>query len=192
MVDLSAVIDGRVTVYNKQSRVASMSGLWSYQRSSGQGQHDCACSCQLQGKLTFMDGQHCARSGVSSTRILGRRALGSNVPLRSELRALLWWSLDLLGRDLGKDIPLRSQESQIVIFTDGVVEGDESEVCSMGGVAFFPHKRPEHFSSRVPGVLVDSWKAEGRRHVIFHTELLPVMVAMLLCSSLTMRLQGAP
>eukprot|EP00971_Amphidinium_carterae_P227447 4511239-Amphidinium_carterae.1 len=133
-------------------------------------------AASFKGKLTFMDGQHCARLGVPSTRILGRRALGSNkdMPLSSELCASLLWSLDLLGRDLGKDIPLRSHESQIVILTDGAVEGDESEVCSMGGVAFFPHKRPEYFSSRVPGVLVDSWKAEGRKHVIFHMELLPV------------------
>eukprot|EP00971_Amphidinium_carterae_P305970 6080353-Amphidinium_carterae.1 len=131
-----------------------------------------------------MDGQHFARLGVITTRSLGRRAIGSSqeLQLSLELRNALLWSLELLSLSIGKEIPLRRQERQVAIFTDGAVEGEESESCSIGGVAFFPHKQPEYFAADVPNELVRAWKAEGRKHVIFHTELLPVFVAQLLWS----------
>eukprot|EP00971_Amphidinium_carterae_P227951 4521298-Amphidinium_carterae.1 len=100
----------------------------------------------LKGKLSFMEGQHHARLGVVTT------SLRSSSP----------W---VQSRD----------ECQVVIFTDGAVEGEDSGTCTFGGVAFFLSKQPEYFSSHVPEVLVNAWKSQGRKHVILHTELLPVM-----------------
>eukprot|EP00971_Amphidinium_carterae_P189463 3761082-Amphidinium_carterae.1 len=80
-----------------------------------------------------------------------------------------------MSQSIGREIPLRRLERQVAIFTDGAVEGEESELCSVCGVAFFPHKQPEYFASDVPNELVSAWKAKGRKHVIFHIELLPVL-----------------
>eukprot|EP00971_Amphidinium_carterae_P130065 2576389-Amphidinium_carterae.1 len=181
-VDLSGFTNGVVSVRNKRSRIEGMTtGLQEILDNDSMSAHTAA---SLKGKLSFMEGQHHARLGVVTTRALSLRALGSNreVSLTHELRAALQWSLDLLSTDLGKEIPLRRQEYQVVIFTDGAVEGEGSGTCTIGGVAFFPSKRPEYFSSHVPDVLVNAWKSEGRKHVIFHTELLPVMVSQLLWS----------
>eukprot|EP00971_Amphidinium_carterae_P134203 2659206-Amphidinium_carterae.1 len=119
-----------------------------------------------------------------TTRALGGRSLGSSqeLLLSPELRNSLMWSLDLMSHSIGREIPLKRLERQVAIFTDGAVEGEESERCWSGGVAVFPHRQPEYFALEVPSELVNMWKAEGRKHVIFHTELLPVLVAQFLWS----------
>eukprot|EP00971_Amphidinium_carterae_P271393 5385407-Amphidinium_carterae.1 len=95
-------------------------------------------AANFKGKLSFMEGQHHARLGVVTTRALGLRALGSNreMSLTHELRAALQWSVAGVPR--------------CHLHAYGAVEGEGSGTCTK---AFFPSKRPEHFSSHVPDVL---------------------------------------
>ena len=177
-VDLTSAPDGYIRVGNKPTRVEDVGHLIEAHLQKGTISGSEASS--LRGKIAYMDAQHFARLGIPATRSLDRRSrsLMSPMPLSDELREALLWALFLLHRAPPRVVPLEVTRDQIVIFTDGAVEGSDHEVCSMGAVAFFPNKCPEYFSSVIPRGVVNTWKGELREHVIFQAEMLPIVVAM--------------
>eukprot|EP00971_Amphidinium_carterae_P250178 4966190-Amphidinium_carterae.1 len=106
-LDLDNLIESSVTVRNKTSKIEGMTATIREVLDRG-----------------------------SMTARLAASVKGKELPLSASLPEALMWSLDVLGSSIGKAIPLRQQEYQ-------VVEGQDSEACSMGGVAFFPDKQPE-------------------------------------------------
>eukprot|EP00971_Amphidinium_carterae_P344296 6484601-Amphidinium_carterae.1 len=177
-VDLGGCMEGEAKVRNTERRVAEIAKV--VNDVLDEGSFTPALAASLVGRLSFMDGQHFARLGVACTRVLRRAAASKSkeIPLTTELQKALRWSLDLFKWCPARSIKLRRDSDQVVIFTDGAVEGELGLHCTMGGLAFFPRKQPEFFSGQVPGWLVDSWRSEGREHVIYQTELLPVLIAL--------------
>eukprot|EP00971_Amphidinium_carterae_P304567 6052307-Amphidinium_carterae.1 len=171
---------GLAKVRNTDSRVSEISGTIRGVLDSGSLTPTLAAS--LVGRLSFMDGQHFARLGVASSRTLRKAAASRSreFPITSEIRKALLWSLDLMAWCPERSITLKRDSEQVVIFTDGAVEGERGLRCTMGGLAFFPRKQPEFFSAAVPSWLVDVWRSEGREHVIYQTELLPVLISICL------------
>eukprot|EP00971_Amphidinium_carterae_P351363 6492074-Amphidinium_carterae.3 len=65
----------------------------------------------------------------------------------------------------------------IMLYNDGSCEGAYFENASIGALILVPGQRPEFFSMKVPSELMDLWKQDGTRQVIFQAEILPVVLA---------------
>ena len=177
-IDVSSTLDGYIKISNKPSRVQDVRrAIEGFLRDGKMTSQEAA---SLKGKLSYMDAQHFARLGIPTTKSLDRRARAhsSSTKFGDELRESLRWALFLLHHGPPRVVRLSRFQDQVVTFTDGAVEGVDHRECSMGAVAFFPHRGLEYFSATIPMKIVDLWKSERREHVIYQSQMLPVVLAI--------------
>ena len=173
-VDLSSSCDGFIKVGNKPSRVKEVSLTIESMLRNGTMTGQEASS--FTGKLSYMDAQHHARLGIPATRALDKRTNLAHQNRRGARGCTLMGPLPSQHAPT-QDCSIAFLE-QVVILSDGAVEGLGEKVCSMGAVAFFPRRGPEFFSATIPDGVIDSWREERRKHVIYQTEMFLVVFSI--------------
>ena len=159
-IDMFSTLDGYIKISNKPSRVQDFCrAIERFLRDGEMTSQEAAAS--LKEKMSYMDAQHFARLGIPTTKSLDRRARAHSTSTKfgDELRESLRWALFLLHHGPPRVVRLSCSQDQVVIFTDGAVEGVDHRECSMGAVAFFPHRGPEYFSATIPMKIVDFGRA---------------------------------
>eukprot|EP00971_Amphidinium_carterae_P222179 4409996-Amphidinium_carterae.1 len=177
VLDFSCIADGVIHIRNKESRVTElMSAIDGILASGFLAPPEAAT---LRGRVVFAEGQHYARLGLLSSRVLGKRAhcKGHVKHLDSELVSALQYLRQVLVYGKDREVHTAPAERVALVFTDGAAEGDSA---SVGGLLFLQGETPRMFSESVPKEVIDAWRADGTQHVVYFAELLPVLIAKLL------------
>ena len=178
LFDMRAVQSGgAIIVQNTEDRKVAITALIRQVLDRGYlSQQDAA---SLAGKLVYSEAQHWGRIGSLVCRPLGCRALsaGLNWGLDREMVEVLEFALDLVNKSPPRFFVPRQDRSCNLVFTDASFNPD-TKTGAVGGV-LFPKEggRPLFFSDRFPGELVEMWMSSGSKQIIGQAEMLPVVLA---------------
>ena len=137
----------------------------------------------LFGRLQFAEAQILGRMGRLALHDLREleRSSAAQVPLKAKHLEALQLLKDRVTSQLPRSVSASRAESPIVIFTDGCFEPEADLPAGVGGVMFMHGERDalkvRAFGSVVPSFLLDTWHAQGKRHLIGQVEMFAVLLA---------------
>ena len=163
---------GFVLVHNKPGRVESIRQMAKPFLEGGPP--DARILQSLKGKLLFASSHTFGRCAQVATQSICHDCAGDQV---DSTRQAVAFALSLLGDAKPRRVGPWSYLPPVVIFTDGACEQD-GEVVSLGAVLIDPLSgRQEVLGAEVLAVVVQAWRAGGKRQVIFFAEIYPILIA---------------
>ena len=132
----------------------------------------------LKGRLLYAAGHTHGRCTQLACQLLHKfSGEGALIELTVELIHSVVMALDQLVVAKPRDILPWSQQQTVLVFTDGAVEDDFGSVTYGALLIDQVSSRRFFFGGHVPQLLVDEWRAQGKRQVISQAEIFPILVS---------------
>ena len=137
----------------------------------------------LFGRLQFAEAQILGRMGRLALHDLRNleRSPAAQVNLTTQHLEALMLLKDRIVCGAPRSVSATQASKPIVVFTDGCFEPGSDVSAGVGGVLFCPTSfesvQVRAFGAVVPSVLLDTWYAKGKRHLIGQVEMYAVLLA---------------
>ena len=165
-------------MYNKKSRVADLK--LDASRILDKGEIRKAEASSLRGRLNLAQGQMFGCLLKPAMQALGSWAEGHQQASRDQLAQVMVYVAMVLVHAPVQIVSIHDRRPPALLFTDGAYEPDgQGRVAGAGACFVDPATKTERVADvSVPEELLCLWKSQGRRQLIMHLELLPVLVSL--------------
>ena len=167
---------GVIEVSNKQGRVPDLWRLLEQMESDPGLRLDTLAS--FRGRMLFATSHVFGKCAQICTQLIGQ-ALKAARPeeARDHVLKAARLALQVLSEAGPRQVLRWGEAPPVLVFTDGACE-DDGALTTHGAVLMDPATGvQEFFGDRVPDHLVQRWKGQGLKQLVFFAELLPVAVA---------------
>ena len=169
-------VQGVIEVSNKKERVPDLWQLLEQMESDPGLRLEALAS--FKGRMLFATSHVFGRCAQICTQLIGQ-ALKAARPEEARDRVLqaARLALQVLSEAGPRQVCRWGDAPPVLVFTDGACE-DDGALTTHGAVLLDPATGvQEFFGDRVPSHLVQRWKGQGLKQLVFFAELLPVAVA---------------